>query len=94
MYGHKDVCSLAKQCASPDLNVHLKQFMYTANKVKIYRFECTLSKINVHLKHLCAFLIQSWMYTYKKVVHTKKDECTPESTYWPLTLGIAISKSV
>ena len=35
MYVYKDVCSLTKQCASTDLNVHLQRFMYTANKVEI-----------------------------------------------------------
>ena len=42
MYVYRDVCSITKQCASTDLNVHLQRFMYTANKVKIYRLECTL----------------------------------------------------
>ena len=37
----------------------LQKFMYTANIVKIYRFECTLSKMKVHLERLCAFLIKS-----------------------------------
>ena len=29
--------------------------MYTANKVEIYKFERTLSKMNVNFKSLCAF---------------------------------------
>ena len=96
MYAYRDVCWLTKQCASTDLNAHLQRFMYTANKVNIYRFECTLSKMNVHLESLCAFLIQSWLNTCNKAVHTKKDECTLEieCIYWPLTLGISISKFV
>ena len=85
-----------KHCASTDLNVHLQGFMYKANTVKIYRFECTLSKMYVHLKSLYAFLIQSWMYTCNEVILTKKDECILEieCTYWPLALGISISKFV
>ena len=75
MYAYRDVCWLTKQCASTDLNALLQRFMYTANKVNIYRFECTLSKMNVHLESLCAFLIQSWLNTCNKAVHTKKDEC-------------------
>ena len=60
MYTYKDVRSLTKQYASTDLNVHLqKKFLYTANIVKIYGFECTLSKMKVHLTCLCAFLIES-----------------------------------
>ena len=59
MYAYKDVCSRTKHCASTDFNVHLQRVNYTANKVRIYRFECTLSKMNVHLKSLSAFLIQS-----------------------------------
>ena len=43
---------------STDLNVHLQKFMYTANIVKIYGFDCTLSKMKVHLTCLCAFLIE------------------------------------
>ena len=91
MYAYKDVCSLTKHCATTDLNVHLQRFMYTANKVKINRFECTLSRMKVHLKSLYAFLIQSWMYTCNKVIHSKKDKCTLEieCTYWPLTLSIS-----
>ena len=58
MYTYKDVCSLTKQYASTDLNVHLQKFMYTANIVKIYGFDCTLSKMKVHLTCLCAFLIE------------------------------------
>ena len=32
-----------------------------------FKDECTLSKMNVHLKILCLFLIQSWMNTCNKV---------------------------
>ena len=64
MYVYKDVCSLTKQCASTDLNVHLQRFMYTANKVEIlqiwrytFKDECTFKKfmsllnteLNIHL---------------------------------------------
>ena len=61
MFAYKDdmFTYKLKHCASTDLNVHLQGFMYKANTVKIYRFECTLSKMYEHLKSLYAFLIQS-----------------------------------
>ena len=63
----------------PVLKVHLQGFMYTANKVKIYRVECTLTKMYAHLKSLCAFQIQSWMNTRNEVVQSNKDKCTFEA---------------
>ena len=56
-YAYKDKCSHTKQCAFNRFECTLTKlrFMYTANKVKIYKDVCTITmlqftELNVHLQ--------------------------------------------
>ena len=92
------------KCMRTEMYVDLQNNVPRQIWMHSYKDLCTqptkliFTDLNVHFQrwmYMC-LLIQSWLNTCNKAVHTKKDECTLEieCIYWPLTLGISISKFV
>ena len=87
-------CMCTEMYVQLQSNVPQQIWMYTYKDLCTQPTKLKFTDWNVHLKILCAFLILSWLNTRNKAAHPKKDECTLEIEYiyWPLTLGISISK--